>query len=447
MAKKYVGANTLYLAGSGVVTTATSIILISFTDIYGNVLTMSDFGDVGYITLEPDTVNQEFATFTGVTANANGTYTLTGVKTTLAKSPYTETSGLVRSHSGGTKVVITDNPSFWNTFVNKYNDEIIEGKYTFTTAQRPTLTADTDSATVTDLVTVGQLSRQVISGAPNASTTIKGIIELATQAEVDAKTTTGGTGAALVATPNTQRSTLLSDYKADTGAANAYVITPVPTITAYTAGQIFSFKATNANTTTSTLNVNGLGVKTIKKGSGATDLVSGDIAAGQVVLVEYDGTNFVMLNPVATTVSLIGGAYPPGSGSNITNIRPTFVSMVQNVATGVTTTTVTHSLGVIPSYVYIRGVAVYTTGSAHVTGYIHFNTSTGAVIRQNCATYNYDTNGGPITFQTNSSNCVVVRGSSATITSSASTTTSTSFTLTHSGATSGAYDLYMEIYA
>lgn len=156
MAKKYVGANTLYLAGSGVVTTATSIILISFTDIYGNVLTMSDFGDVGYITLEPDTVNQEFATFTGVTANANGTYTLTGVKTTLAKSPYTETSGLVRSHSGGTKVVITDNPSFWNTFVNKYNDEIIEGKYTFTTAQRPTLTADTDSATVTDLVTVGQ---------------------------------------------------------------------------------------------------------------------------------------------------------------------------------------------------------------------------------------------------------------------------------------------------
>jgi hypothetical protein len=37
-------------------------------------------------------------------------------------------------------------------------------------------------------------------------------------------------------------------YYADTGAADAYVITPAPAITAYAAGQRFSFKATNANT-------------------------------------------------------------------------------------------------------------------------------------------------------------------------------------------------------
>ncbi|WP_230677594.1 hypothetical protein, partial [Streptococcus pneumoniae] len=63
---------------------------------------------------------------------ANGTYTLTGVSTILAVSPYTEASGLVRSHAGGTKVVITDNVAFWNTFPNRKNDETIEGQWTFT---------------------------------------------------------------------------------------------------------------------------------------------------------------------------------------------------------------------------------------------------------------------------------------------------------------------------
>lgn len=121
MSTLFVQTNTLYLAGSGVVATATSATLPSFSDIYGNVLTMTNFGSKGYITFEPDTTNEEAATFTGITANANGTYTLTGLSTTLAVSPYTESSGLVRGHVGGTKVVVTDNVAFWNTFGNKNN--------------------------------------------------------------------------------------------------------------------------------------------------------------------------------------------------------------------------------------------------------------------------------------------------------------------------------------
>jgi hypothetical protein len=90
-------------------------------------------------------------------------------------------------------------------------------------------------------------------------------------------------------------------YLADSGAADAYVITLVPAVTAYVAGQRFSFLATNANTTTSTLNVNGLGVKTIKKNGGANNLDSGDIIAAQMVDVEYDGTDFQMVSPPATS--------------------------------------------------------------------------------------------------------------------------------------------------
>ena len=132
MAKKYVQIPTAYLSGAGVIIGATSVTINSFTDIYGNVLTMTDFGDTGYCTVEPDTTNEESFTFTSITANANGTVTLGGIKTSLAKSPYTETTGLLRAHVGGSKVVVSDTAAFWNTFANKYNDETVTGLWTFT---------------------------------------------------------------------------------------------------------------------------------------------------------------------------------------------------------------------------------------------------------------------------------------------------------------------------
>lgn len=106
-----------------------------------------------------------------------------------------------------------------------------------------------------------------------------------------------------------------ANYAADSGTANAYVVTLSPALSAYSAGVLVQFKATNANTTTSTVNVNGLGVKTIKKLGGATDLASGDIAAGMIVELQYDGTNFLMLNPVANAPLL-----PTGDGSGLTNL-------------------------------------------------------------------------------------------------------------------------------
>lgn len=312
-----VQAPTTYLAGSGVIIGATTITVTDFVDIYGNVLTMADFGSKGQGCLEPDSNNEEAVTYTGITANANGTYTLTGVKSVLAKTPFTETSGLVREHAGGTKFVISDTAGFWNTFANKNNDETITGKYTLPgdLADRPTLSSDIDSSTNTDLVTVGQLSRQAIAGAANASTSVKGLVEAATQAEVDAKTTIGGTGALLFATLDTQRSTLLSDYKADTGAADAYVITPVPAISAYTVGQRFTFLAANTNTGASTLNVNGLGARAIKRPAGG-DVLGGDITTGKIIDVEYDGTNFQVMN-LPTTVDNVA-AFGNGADGDVT---------------------------------------------------------------------------------------------------------------------------------
>jgi len=76
---------------------------------------------------------------------------------------------------------------------------------------------------------------------------------------------------------------------------DSYAITVTPVPNAYSAGDRYTFKADVANTGVATLNVNGLGAKTIKK-DGSVDLVTNDIVANQVITVVYDGTHFQILS-------------------------------------------------------------------------------------------------------------------------------------------------------
>ena len=88
-------------------------------------------------------------------------------------------------------------------------------------------------------------------------------------------------------------------YAADSGAADAYVIAPSPSIGAYAAGQRLYFLAANTNTGASTINVNGLGAKSIVKNV-ASALEAGDIIANGIYEITYDGTNFQLENPPLT---------------------------------------------------------------------------------------------------------------------------------------------------
>lgn len=97
-------------------------------------------------------------------------------------------------------------------------------------------------------------------------------------------------------------------YSSDTGTANAYAVSLNPAPTVYTTGMMISFMASNANTGVSTININSLGIKTIKKNI-SSDLAGGDIKAGQVILLVYDGTNFQFASssmPVVATSSTVG---------------------------------------------------------------------------------------------------------------------------------------------
>lgn len=96
---------------------------------------------------------------------------------------------------------------------------------------------------------------------------------------------------------------------------DTYTATSGYSITSYT-DMAFLVKFTNANTASSTLNIDSVGATTLKK-SGATNLASGDISATQIFLVVYDGTNWQMIG--------IGGS-GGGSGS-YTDFVNTFLLM------------------------------------------------------------------------------------------------------------------------
>jgi hypothetical protein len=104
-------------------------------------------------------------------------------------------------------------------------------------------------------------------------------------------------------------------YGASATGTDSYAITPTPAITAYAAGMRFRFKTDVANTGAATLAVSGLSAITIKK-LHDQDLATGDIEAGQIVDVVYDGTNFQMQSGVATAYALSTSLKFGGTGAD-----------------------------------------------------------------------------------------------------------------------------------
>ena len=106
-----------------------------------------------------------------------------------------------------------------------------------------------------------------------------------------------------------------------TGTGQATILTPSLIYTAYTTGMTFTYFVEAANTATDpTVNVNGLGVKTIKSATGS-DLAAGDLAVGYPLTLRYDGTHFrANIVPVAA----------PNLGFQITKITVADAAPVLN---------------------------------------------------------------------------------------------------------------------
>jgi hypothetical protein len=104
--------------------------------------------------------------------------------------------------------------------------------------------------------------------------------------------------AALLASVNTY-----TQYVVDTGAANAYVCTfGAGVATTLAAGLGVCFKASASNTTATTLNVGGTGIKNVLTPDGAA-LLANQILSGGIYYAIYDGTNYILLNPSTASVT------------------------------------------------------------------------------------------------------------------------------------------------
>jgi len=85
---------------------------------------------------------------------------------------------------------------------------------------------------------------------------------------------------------------------------NALTGLATPALVGYAAGAQYSFIAQNTNTAAVTIDIDTLGVKSITK-FGTTPLDAGDIVAGALTLIEYDGTRFQLINVASNTFRYI----------------------------------------------------------------------------------------------------------------------------------------------
>ena len=318
---RFIQAQSFQLSAAGATAGSTSITLQSF--LYSDGITQivtADLGDWCYMTLEPNNGTQEEAIqFTGVTQNANGTATLTGVSSVGFKYPYTLTSGLVLNHAGGVTCIISNDAAMYGNLVAYMNSTLASGL------------------------------------SPIASTTVKGVVQIPTATQINSSLATGSAGAPLAITPD---QLLLSSY----GVNNSYVtnvadVTSIPytfgggTSTAFTAtlasststlasGTFINFQIPTTNASGVTLNVNSLGAKPITKNYNVS-LASGDVVTGQIASVVYDGANFQLVSPYSAITS----------GQTTHDISTT------------TTTTIAHGLGISPRFIRIEGYFLQT--SAH----------------------------------------------------------------------------------
>lgn len=370
--RKYVQGQDYFLAGSGVTLSATSITLTSmlFPD-DATTVTTTDIGSLAYAVIEPETSNAENISFTGITQNANGTATLTGVTRGLRfNDPYTANNDLRLLHSGGSTLRISNTAPFYSEFANKNNDETIAETWTFTNPNVPRLDAQHAYAGGEEeyFATKRYVDGVALSGAPDASTTTKGVTKLSTApasatnpiavGDNDTRVPTQGENDALVGDNGTPSSTNTyvtqtglqrgqEVYAASTTGNDTYVVTLSPVPAALVNGMRVVFKPDTANTAAATLDVNSLGALAIVKNHDQA-LETGDIEANQIVEVVFNDSAtpdvWELQTPGAATMSTANSNTLTGGTSSDADSLHTHLNFTKKIVNVVTPVTIANTV-------------------------------------------------------------------------------------------------------
>jgi hypothetical protein len=167
---------------------------------------------------------------------------------------------------------------------------------------------------------------------------------------------------ALIQANSLQSGSLL--YAADTGSVNALAITISPTPPSYTAGQVFYVLVGNTNTGACTIAVNGQAAVSLVK-NGASPLAAGDITAGMLIPLAFDGTNF------QTFLTNSASAGTPECANTVNEFRLTLVSGTPIVAddtyaAGTTVYCTPYTGDRIALYDSVPGWQVFTTAELSI---------------------------------------------------------------------------------
>jgi len=123
------------------------------------------------------------------------------------------------------------------------------------------------------------------------------------------------------------------------GTSGVYTLTPLPAITAYTANVRFNVKFNAVSALTNTINVSGLGAKSLKMYDSDGAKIAAMFALNQISDVIYDGTDFVVLDlfqskqiqPITATV---------GSNAMVITLQATTLDFRSTTLSSGTITTV-----------------------------------------------------------------------------------------------------------
>jgi len=374
------GAGT-YTLSSSISSTATSILLTSFLEpVTGTPYTMVLLNtDIVYATIAPKTNSSEFISFTGITQNANGTATLTGVTRGLAKKyPFTTDSAYKLPHSGQSQFILSDAPQVFEKYGSIENTETLAGVKTFTsipvlpasdptTANQATRKSYVDTLVATKVGLTGSESIDgvktftsspivptpttafqaapkgyvdgvAIAGAPDASETVKGIVEEATNAEVAAGADTGGTGAKLFVPPSKMNPQIASLVRSTISCLTCIPYSAIPVATS---------------------------VSEVTVGTNTTAFV------GQVIIpfaITANKISFRVATAVTTPGTLDLSLYSEDGQTQIFSVTTASISATNSIVTTAL------SAVVIPAGVYYILVNPNSTASVNTFFYLHSGT-------------------------------------------------------------------------
>lgn len=349
-----IGGFPYFLAGSGISSSGTSITLTSLTlPQTGYKILTTDLGQPFYVTIEPgSTSRQEFASCTTVTQNTNNTATLSGcVRGLMPIAPYTTNSQYAFSHSGGTTLIFSNSPQFYQQFLALGNVATSTNTLIFGSTTPPQYDADPVWANFSTkiLADVSYVNSVVAGGAANASETVKGIIQLATGAQAASSTSLGSTAARLAIganlatdTPNTATrgsKVLMSNMGGFLNQNWLDLTAPFTTSGAWTFANAVSIAASNSfKLTLNTVayvfpsSQGTAGSRLQNDGSGNLSWVTGTLNkytlaySGSITANNSTATTSNMVVPAnvltaSSTISFIGSAIDSASASCTYNIR------------------------------------------------------------------------------------------------------------------------------